>query len=572
MFFCVYHYIRNKKDDIRVKGSLIYILFVLAFGSAIAQKQSDTMKIIVQLSAQTSPRTVQEKFNASHTNSKIFINGILSDAMNIWLYDAVSGDSAEITEELYQFQEVLATQYNYKISFRNTTPNDPDFSLQWNLVNAGNSGGIADADIDADLAWKYGIGDTTLHGDTIVIAIVDGGFDLLHEDLSFWKNKREIPNDLIDNDNNGYIDDYDGWNIEFNNGDPHTPSLNSGHATAACGAAAAAGNNNKGIASVAYGAKILPVHLGVVNSDSVIKAYNYVIKMRQLYNSSKGDSGAYIVAVNSSFGLNNGIPANNAVWCNMYDFMGNLGIVSTVAAPNKTADFDVSSDVPGNCASAFIINTTNSTNKDELAVPAGYGKVNVDIAAPASGIYITKTGNAYATWSGTSFAAPQVAGAIAVLYSAACDSVLKLCQSDPDQGALLLRDFILKNAEVKNAFQDKLSSNGRLNLFNSVKAIKSYCGEDAPNPAFGKELKLYWTSYSNDSKDLMVNYDFPQSAKATFYVYDITGKKMVEAAAEKINDGNYTSSLLSLNLSSGMYFLTLVSENKVSNTLKFVVK
>ncbi|MCX6182584.1 MAG: S8 family serine peptidase [Bacteroidetes bacterium] len=529
------------------------------------------MKIIVQLHTGISPRTVQEKFNKNHPSCPISLCENLSDAMNIWSYFVLSNDSS-VSNELYKIPEVLATQYIYPITYRNTIPNDPNFSLQWNLVNNGKTGGNADADIDADLAWKYGIGDSTKNGDTIVIAIIDGGFDLQHEDLLFWKNKNEIPNDLVDNDNNGYVDDYDGWNIEFNSGNPHTPTLNSGHATAACGAAAAIGNNNKGIAGVAYGGKILPVHLGVVNSDSVIKAYNYVINMRQLYNSSKGDSGAFIVVVNSSFGLNNGIPANNAVWCNMYDFMGNIGIVSTVAAPNKTADYDVSNDVPGNCASAFIINTTNSTNKDELAIPAGYGKINVDIAAPASGVFITKVDNAYSSWSGTSFAAPQVAGAIAVLYSAACDSILKLCQSNPDQGALLIRDFILKNAETKTTFQNKLSSNGRLNLFNAVVAAKNYCGESTPNPSLGNNLKLYWVSYNNDSKELLVNYDFPEIAKATFCVYDISGKKIEEFVAEKLDDGNYLATFATEILSTGLYFITLYAENQPSNTIKFIVK
>jgi serine protease len=557
-----------------VKGLTLYIFLILALSSGWAHAQSDTTKVTVQLRLGTSPRLVERNFNFSHNFCKIYIAEELSDAMNIWSYTVIEqGDlKTSVTNELYKMREVLATQYNQKIVFRNTIPNDPDFSFQWNLLNNGNSGGIADADIDADLAWKYGIGDTTIHGDTIVIAIVDGGFDLLHEDLSFWKNKHEIPNDLIDNDKNGYVDDYNGWNIESGNGDPHTPNLDNGHATATCGAAAAIGNNNKGIAGVAYGAQILPVHLGPVNSDSVIKAYNYVIKMRQLYNSSKGDSGAFIVAVNSSFGLNNGIPQDNPVWCNMYDFMGNLGIVSTVAAPNKSDDFDVADDVPGNCASSFMINTTNSTNKDELAVPAAYGKVNVDIAAPASGIYITKPGSAYATWSGTSFAAPQVAGTVALLYSVACDSVLNLCRSNPDQGALLIRDFILKNAETKTAFQNKLSSNGRLNLFNSVTAVKSYCGESPPNPALGAKLHLYWTSYGNDSKTLIVNCDFPKTEKATFYIYDLMGKKLVEYTAETINDGQYTIVIPSLDLSSGLYFINLTAGNTFSNSLKFVVK
>ncbi len=540
-----------------------------------AQAQSDTTKILVQIRQGYSPRMISEKFNNTHASCKIYVAEELSDAMNIWSYNVhYNGLSKiEVTHDLYKLPEILATQFNAKISFRNTIPNDPDFSLQWNLVNDGHSGGIADADIDADLAWEYGIGDTTIKGKTIVIAIVDAGFDLTHEDLSFWKNKNEIPNDLLDNDNNGYIDDYDGWNIELNNGNPHNADVvkyGGGHATAASGSAAAIGNNHKGIAGVAYGGKVLPIHLGPVYADSVVKAYNYVIKMRQLYNSSKGDSGAFIVAVNSSFGLDNASPNDNTVWCNMYDFMGNLGIVSTVAAPNNPFDFDVKDDVPGNCPSTFMINTTNSTNKDEIG-NAGYGKINVDIAAPATGIFVTKTGSAYASWTGTSFAAPQVAGAIAVLYSSACDSILKICQKNPDQGAALMRDFILKNAEVKPAFQDKLSSNGRLNLFNSVSAVKNYCKEALPHPSLGGKLMLYWTGYNNTSKEVTVNYDFPKSGKATFYIYDILGKTIVEYSAENILEGNYTGVIPDLNLSSGFYILILAANHNFSNALKFVV-
>jgi len=465
-----------------VKSLILYISAPLTFCFGIAQAQSDTLKIIAQLKTETSPRIVQEKFNKAHNNCQIFIAEKLSDVMNIWSYYVVNAglSKTQIIDEVYKMPDVIAAQHNYKVSFRNTIPNDPDFYLQWNLLNTGGNGGTAGADIHADLAWEYGIGDTTIKGQTIVIAIVDGGFDLFHEDLPFWKNKFEIPNDTIDNDHNGYIDDYDGWNIESNNGNPNTPNEFNGHATATCGAAAAIGNNNKGIAGVAYGSKILPIQLGQVNTDSVIKAYDYVIKMRQLYNSSQGDSGAFIVAVNSSFGIDGGSPSDNPIWCNMYDVMGNLGIVSTVAAENNNGDFDVLNDMPGNCASSFIINTTNSTNNDELANPAAYGKNNVDIAAPAWDIYLTRPGNGYATWEGTSFAAPQVAGSIAVLYSAACDSVLELCQSNPAQGALLMRNFILKNADQKPAFENKVSSNGRLNLFNAVAAEKNYCGETLP--------------------------------------------------------------------------------------------
>lgn len=70
---------------------------------------------------------------------------------------------------------------------RSTIPNDLSFPLQWNFYNDGTTGGIADADIDADEAWDITTGGLTALGDSIVIAVIDDGFDINHLDLNFWK-------------------------------------------------------------------------------------------------------------------------------------------------------------------------------------------------------------------------------------------------------------------------------------------------------------------------------------------------------------------------------------------------
>ncbi|MBE5231193.1 MAG: S8 family serine peptidase, partial [Microcystis aeruginosa PMC 728.11] len=118
-----------------------------------------------------------------------------------------------------------------------TFPNDPGFNQLWGLHNTGQSGGTADADIDAPEAWDIQTGDPNL-----VIGVVDTGVDYNHPDLAgnIWTNPGEIANDGIDNDGNGYIDDIRGWDFAYNDNDPSDVD---GHGTHVAGTIAGKGNN-----------------------------------------------------------------------------------------------------------------------------------------------------------------------------------------------------------------------------------------------------------------------------------------------------------------------------------------
>lgn len=400
-------------------------------------------------------------------------------------------DGEEWLRILQQYPAVRVAQFNHRLE-RRLIPSDPSFPLQWGMFNSGGIG-LSGADISAPEAWDITTGGKTVRGDTIVIAVIDDGFDLDHEDLWFWRNRLEIAGDGLDNDGNGYIDDVQGWN-----GTDGTPTLPERlHGTHVCGIAAALGNNGVGVTGVNWNAPILPVYADL-EEDDVVAAYAYVHSMRRLYNQSGGSLGAYVVVTNSSFGLDFAQPEDFPIWCAMYDSLGTLGILSPAATINAMLNVDAIGDVPTTCASDFLIAVTNTDVQDELN-GAGFGPLNIDLGAPGSGVYSTVPGNNYGYNSGTSMATPHVAGTVALLFAAACPELLDAYAEDPPGIALALRDFLLQGVDTVPDLLDRTVSGGRLNIARSMnRMLDAWCrpnGLEAtamfpayqlyPNPAWG---------------------------------------------------------------------------------------
>ena len=141
---------------------------------------------------------------------------LLSQPMQIvsLTYDFTTINEYEFLEYIRKDEQVEIAQFNHFLKLRSTTPNDPFFDQQWQYINTGQSGGTPGADYDIDLAWDLTTGGVTATGDTIVVCVIDDGFQFSHNDFgdNIWVNKFEIPNNEIDDDNNGFIDDFQGWN------------------------------------------------------------------------------------------------------------------------------------------------------------------------------------------------------------------------------------------------------------------------------------------------------------------------------------------------------------------------
>lgn len=319
----------------------------------------------------------------------------------------------------------------------NNSPNDPDYPYQWGLHNTGQSpfNGTDGADISAEKTWKV-----TTGSPDVTVAVIDTGVDYTHEDLhaNIWNNTKEIPDNGIDDDGNGYIDDTTGWNFLGKN---NTPMDDNGHGTHCAGIIGAAGDNNLGVAGINWKVKIMP--LKFMNStgngyiSDAISSILYANKM-----------GADVISCSWS-----GPEYSQA-------FKGAIDASSAViicAAGNDNANDDLEPTYPACYNSSNLISVTATNQNDELASFSNYGINSVDIAAPGVKIASTYPGDQYRYMSGTSMATPFVSGTAALIKA-----------KNTSESNIQIRERIMSTADKISSCTGKISSGGRLNASKAV--------------------------------------------------------------------------------------------------------
>jgi hypothetical protein len=451
--------------------------FVINFLLTVSITAQEANYIKGELIVQFSEKIPIEEFVQSYSDIQMENIRMLSKRMNIWWvkYNPAGTDDNEIRFRVSRDTRVNIVQFNHRVTLRNSFeelanfPDDPQFSTQWALHNTGQSGGTPDADIDAPEAWDISTGGVTALGDSIVVAIVDGGCQLNHPDINYWYNWNEIPGNLIDDDGNGYIDDFRGWNAYNNN--PNVPS--DGHGTHVSGISGAHGNNSTGVSGVNWNVKIMPIAGASGDEATVVAAYAYALELRAQYNETNGTLGAFVVATNSSFGVDYGQPIDYPIWCAMYDSLGMQGILSCAATANLNIDIDIFGDIPTACPSDYMIAVTNTNRNDQKNSGAAYGLTTIDLGAPGTSILSTYPTSSYQTLTGTSMATPMVTGAIALLYSAADSTRIDFYKSNPSAGAIMFRDVLLNGVDTLPSLQGITVTGGRLNIFNAVIEISN---------------------------------------------------------------------------------------------------
>ncbi|HET6245124.1 MAG: S8 family peptidase [Bacteroidetes bacterium] len=463
----------------------LFLFFNVSFSYGQMEKNYRSGELMIQLQKDQTLKDFESAFPAYE------ILDVISESWKIYLikFEDSAANEKRMVENFSKSRVVAKIQRNHKVELRNTYPDDPSFGSMWGLNNTGQSGGKVDGDIDAPEAWDITTGGLTATGDTIVVAVIDGGFQLTHQDLNFWKNYGEIPGNGIDDDNNGYIDDVNGWNAYNNNG----IITSDNHGTHVAGTIGAKGNNTLGVTGVNWDVQVMAIQGASGNEATVIKAYGYVFDQRKLYDQTNGQKGAFIVSTNASFGVDYGNPANFPLWCGIYDSLGTLGILNAGATANIHINIDNTGDIPTACASPFMVSVTNTDRNDNKNSGAGYGLTTIDLGAPGTAIMSTISGNSYSTLTGTSMATPHVAGTIALMWAAACTDLIQEYKSNPGTIALMMKEFMLNNVDPITALQGITVSGGRLNAHKSLLAVVDYCNS-APMPIVNGDTTCIGTS------------------------------------------------------------------------------
>lgn len=408
------------------------------------------------------PPSVSASYSPSSPNitNTITFSGTASDAsgiakIEIYMNGAIKKTCSSVTSCSYAGGPYVSGDYNYEVvaydnaiptnkgtsgvkTFKVVGPNDPYYYSHTFLPSYYDDlWGIKR--INSEAAWTKTTGSAS-----IIVANIDTGVDRNHEDLksNMWVNTAEIPNNAIDDDKNGYIDDYYGWDWHNNDNDPMDDA---GHGTHTAGTIAAVGNNAKGVVGVNWKSRIMALKFMGANggtTSNAIKALQYAADKGARVSSNSWGGGRWAIDIFGEYQ-----PLNDAL-----DYVHGKGMVIVAAAGNDNKN--ALGYMPA--SSEKVITVAASDYGDAKSSFSNWGKI--DVAAPGELILSTLPNNSYNLMSGTSMATPHVAGLAALILA-----------KNPALTNEEVRQIIYKGADdLGIAGKDDYFGYGRINAGRSV--------------------------------------------------------------------------------------------------------
>jgi subtilisin family serine protease len=309
-----------------------------------------------------------------------------------------------------------------------TAPTDSLFSQQWALRDAR-----------VPRAWRTSV------GGKVTVAILDTGIDASHPDLAgnLWTNPGEIPENGVDDDGNGFIDDVHGADVVNGDGDP---ADGLGHGTAVAGIIGGRGDNGEGVSGVAWRVRLMSVKVlpdqGFGTTATLVAGLRYALS-----------NGARVINMSLN-GADRSLALEEAIATAQAQ-----GVLVVTSAGNDGADRDSVPSYPASIASPAVVSVASSNRSGRLGFASAYGASSVDIAAPGDNILTTDPHGRWGAHSGTSFAAAYVSGAAALLAAA-----------KPAASGAQLRRALLASAR-RGGHLDQDVSGGQLNVAGAMRRL-----------------------------------------------------------------------------------------------------
>ena len=412
----------QRRDNVRQLYADDRIVVKLKAGSAMA---ADTTAEEIVRSPGVKAEALSERRAATQL---IHLN------QNLSVEEAVSRASAD--------PRVEYAEPDYFVYATDTVPNDPFFAQgqMWGLSQASCQFCEAGApNIDATKAW-----DITTGSDDVIVAVLDTGVDLQHEDLSpnAWVNPS--PGAV-----EGFTNDINGWNFISDNNKTFVSSSEDYHGTHVAGSIGALGDNGKGVAGVAWHVRIMSLKflggpLGKGSTSNAVRGINYAIEMR--------NRGFNIRVINASWGGG----GNSQALQDAIALANNAGILFVCAAGNESNNVDDTPSYPSAFAGSLsgVISVAALDRDGQLASFSNYGHRSVSVGAPGVSIESTYPGNTYTTLSGTSMSTPYVSGIAVLLWS-----------QDRSLSPEEVKRRIVDNSQPLNSLASLIARSGRASAY-----------------------------------------------------------------------------------------------------------
>ena len=385
------------------KLGLLSIILLINLHSLFAleySKKEIIIRLEEKIETKSNLQTGVKNLDNTLAKSKIKKIESIIEKSNLYIYSVYCENNIDfksIQNISTKNDDIVYVQPNYINKMLSVTPDDPYFASQWALPM-----------INAQQAWDYEKG-----SEHVVIGVIDSGIDYTHPDLAdnIWINENEIPDNGIDDDNNGYIDDYIGWDFTdapdiAGIGDylvrDNDPIDDYGHGTHIMGIISAVSNNERGVTGISWYSKVMAVRAGFrvsgggyLEDDDAAAGIIYAV-----------DNGAQVISI--SWGDEHNAPIIQDA-CN---YANELGCIIIASAGNEAKPKLLYPAALSNVMSVAAI----GENKQLCWNFSSYGE-NLDLTAPGINVISTYLDNSYEYMSGTSMATPCVAGAAALLLS-----------------------------------------------------------------------------------------------------------------------------------------------------------
>ena len=443
------------------KCFVFLIMLWLAIGSELSAGENKSYiegEVLIQLRQQDYAVTDKR----ARTLKALDVDVIKNLKNNVYLVKLSKDDSVvSVTRRLGEYPDVEFAEPNYRRYITSVIPNDPLFDSQW-----------AHENIQSGDAWEIQKGN-----ESIIVALGDSGVDYTHKDLkdNVWTNDEEDwkasgPGyNGIDDDGDGYIDNYFGINAITGSGDPMDDE---GHGTHVAGIVGAEGNNSVGISGVNWHVSVMGVKFITIDgSGSIadeIEAIQFATsKGAKIFNMSF--SGSYFSEIER------------------YAIANAKEVLFITAAGNERTDNDDMPSYPANYDLPNIISVAASNQSDDLAYFSNQGKNTVSVAAPGVSILSTLPGDDYGSLSGTSMATGYVTGLAALILA-----------KSPYTSVANLKDRILRTVDTNANLQGKILTGGRINAYRALteSITGSYIYNISPDRGpVGSEVSIRGTDF-----------------------------------------------------------------------------